>query len=700
MANSSNYLLVPLSLLPLAVLATNDWSKPCLQGVCSYDIPASENSMSGSISINGYPDQISDITTAAGWEILGCSATMPAQDIRLVCSGDENMCSHLYQNGAENTIVRLPEECGTGPFARVASSGVPEDQSIPAAMKSRLLRRGVTPVVHALSIDMNFDQAPPSPNGDVTFFISGPTFSDSNEDTDVASSVFRRRSRRLDQRGLASSIASKLKGISQSLSNPTRFNHSKEATLPININQQFNIFNQSLSCSNEELGISVDIGVQVGANATLGFVVAGSIIPPTLSKAGVFATLTGNIVGSLDVNANIVGELDSGKIPLFTLPLAGIDIPGIFTLGPSFVLEAEAKATIDLDVDLSIDLAYSLDDLTLYFPQSADQASEANVYPESGPLKLSVSPNVSSNATLEVHLIPTLNVGLSVFKASATVFLDVDTSATLDLGLEAGVNGSIDTGGDTSASAEVDGCVNIGGGVSVDVGAEGSLPGLFDDSTQTSLLQKSFSFFQKCFSESATTTRPGTTMVSSTRIVPSDSATTSVSLSLSSNTTGVGPSTTSAISTVHSSSVTAPGRPVFTSKVGTITTSSTDSSGTATPSIAPFSSDRLPSLSGSANSLSGSAASSHSSAASPSSSAASRFVSAASPSSSAASPSGSAATPSGSTATPSGSTASPSPSSIKRKRGKPLTKKGFSCPVSDIAAAVSVVDGSLPVSPP
>ncbi|KAI5116443.1 hypothetical protein M0805_008630 [Coniferiporia weirii] len=567
MANSSNSLLVLFSLLPLAVLATNDWSKPCLQGVCSYDVPASENSMSGSISINGSPDQISDITTAAGWEILGCSATMPAQDIRLVCSGDENMCSHIYQNGAENTVVRLPEECGTGPFARVANAWVPEDQAIPAGMRSRLLRRGVTPVVYALSIDMDFDQAPPPQNGDVTFFISGPTSSDSAGDGGVEPSAFRSRSRRVNRRGLVYSIASKLKGISQRLSYTSGFNDSKETTIPININQQFNLFNESLSCSNEKLGISVDIGVQVGANVSLGFVAAGSLIPPTLSKAGVFATLTGNINGSLDVNANIVGELDSGKIPLFTLPLAGIDIPGIFTLGPSFVLEAEAKATIDLDIDLSTDLAYSLDDLTLYFPQSADQASKAKVSPKSGPLKLSVSPSVSSNTTLEAHLIPTLNVGLSAFGASATVFLDVDTSATLDLSLEASADGNIDTGGAKSASAEIDGCVDLNGSVSVDVGAEGSFPGLFDASTQTSLFQKDFNFFQKCFSESVATTNPGTTVASSTGSMSSKSAATSASLSLSSNATRTGLSMTSAID----ASATAKYQPVSTSMTVTIT---------------------------------------------------------------------------------------------------------------------------------
>lgn len=54
---------------------------------------------------------ISDITGAAGWEILGCSPDAEAQDIRLVCKSDSSHdCAHLYQNiGAVGKIVRLPE---------------------------------------------------------------------------------------------------------------------------------------------------------------------------------------------------------------------------------------------------------------------------------------------------------------------------------------------------------------------------------------------------------------------------------------------------------------------------------------------------------------------------------------------------------------------------------------------------------------
>jgi len=127
----------------------------------------------------GSQDAISDITPAAGWMILGCAPDVLAQDIRLVCKSNDTSaagCDHLYQNiGADGKIVRLPEnvttfwfctnksftnsssKCGKSPFARVAKSCVPADQSIPASIAPRLVRRdGSQPEVKALSLDTNF----------------------------------------------------------------------------------------------------------------------------------------------------------------------------------------------------------------------------------------------------------------------------------------------------------------------------------------------------------------------------------------------------------------------------------------------------------------------------------------------------------------------------------------------------------------
>jgi len=57
-------------------------------------------------------DVLSDITSAAGWEILNCdSKSTDPQDIRLVCVDKAKGCSQLFSGGVENTIVRLPEDC-------------------------------------------------------------------------------------------------------------------------------------------------------------------------------------------------------------------------------------------------------------------------------------------------------------------------------------------------------------------------------------------------------------------------------------------------------------------------------------------------------------------------------------------------------------------------------------------------------------
>ncbi|KAF8877427.1 hypothetical protein BD779DRAFT_1557589, partial [Infundibulicybe gibba] len=65
--------------------AANDWSTPCTSGVCSYDLPASAGPSSGTVKIWGSTNAISDITPAAGWQIISCSPDAVNQDIRLVC---------------------------------------------------------------------------------------------------------------------------------------------------------------------------------------------------------------------------------------------------------------------------------------------------------------------------------------------------------------------------------------------------------------------------------------------------------------------------------------------------------------------------------------------------------------------------------------------------------------------------------------
>lgn len=122
----------PIALLPLLltlfckVNAKNNWTQPCFNGSCSYDIANNGTSMGGTFSIvgifliilssqtehaqSGSATSISDITPAAGWDVLNCTTSTNSQTIQLVCTDEAKGCTHLFQKGAEHTIVRLPED--------------------------------------------------------------------------------------------------------------------------------------------------------------------------------------------------------------------------------------------------------------------------------------------------------------------------------------------------------------------------------------------------------------------------------------------------------------------------------------------------------------------------------------------------------------------------------------------------------------
>lgn len=255
----------------------------------------------------------------------------------------------------------------------------------------------------------------------------------------------------------------------------------------------------------------------------------------------------------------------------------------ILTLGPSFQVDAQAKATLDIDVDLTVGINYKIDNAELIFPPNGKQASnkgafnvgdtrtsflvskiEIDSYVTFLALKLSTSPDVNATGTLEAHLIPSLNVGLSALGGAvdATVFLNLDASATMKLGLEAKAVGVVAVDPKASAaavgaepavrresmrftnrgypiyikrtelpnvegitptdaiaaipattspesravstdgSATFGGCVELDTGLDVNAGANGDFFGLFDTGTSVKLFSKKFELFKVRFQNS------------------------------------------------------------------------------------------------------------------------------------------------------------------------------------------------------
>ncbi|KAG6907149.1 hypothetical protein DXG01_010326 [Tephrocybe rancida] len=472
-----------LLLLPFTAQAArlNDWFKPFFQGECFYDLPAWNTEASGPLKIT----------------ILGCSPGAIAQDIRLVCNSDDTKeagCDHLFQStGAVNKLVRLPESCGKSAFARVSRAWMPDDQSLPEDVARRFVGRALQPQIQALTLNTNFAAVnllrATLPGSEGNLAVTPP-----------ATALVRRGHSTRGRRGLFSFVE--------------------------NAFDKFNTFDQTTTKSLKGLNVAKTFSNHYHARRGH----CWDIVPPKLTEFGMFAGLDATLDARLEMKGNVAAKADSGRITFFEVGIPGLDFPGALTLGPSFKILGQTTATLDVDVDMVVDLSYSVNDAKLFFPPSSKHASGGPFSPGKAraqlisftnsyndlshlALKLSVSPSLASKAVVVAHVIPRLDVGVSALDgaAKATIFLDLDTSASITMTLNAAASASV--GVETTnkavtkgASASVDGCISASTAFNVNAGAKGSFFGIFDKGTKVLLFGKDSELFKVCLFRKTRTT--------------------------------------------------------------------------------------------------------------------------------------------------------------------------------------------------
>ncbi|KAJ7841087.1 hypothetical protein B0H14DRAFT_1051692 [Mycena olivaceomarginata] len=498
----------------VAGCAANDWSTPCFDGHCSYDIPASSE-VSGTLRIWGAADAISDITPAAGWTILDCEKGAMAQDVRLVCH-DSAGCPHLAQNtGSVGKLVRLPESCGQSAFARITRDWVHQDQTLPVELAKTLRRRdGELPQVKGLGIDADFNSVDLAQAGPVNFAIHGLTASVPE------SPAPQRRSRFAHVAPRTVNDRSVISVLQQAFQEFNSFNQSLMQKLPeVNFKKTFPLFDEKVSCPAAgkipafDAGVSGSIDACIVANATLAVTAVGTLMPANFTKFGIVVGLDANLEGTLTVKASGAANVDSGQVELFEVGIPGLDFPGILTIGPSFKVQGEVAANLDVDLDLTVDLSYCISGAKFFYPPDPYNKNSGKFTPNNSPLNFSVAPALSSDASLTAHIIPGLDFGVNAIGglATASLFINFDTSSTVTASLDgsATVNGNASTSGVavTKTASSLDGCVDIGAGLSINAGADvpdaNELFKIFDITPNVNLFTKNFDFFKKCFGTQA-----------------------------------------------------------------------------------------------------------------------------------------------------------------------------------------------------
>ncbi|KAL0960637.1 hypothetical protein HGRIS_005666 [Hohenbuehelia grisea] len=465
--------------------AHNDWAKPCFDGECAYELGA-ESGTSGVLSLLGSPKSLTDITDAAGWVVLDCDPHSMEQQIRLVCKSDNAEaagCNHLFEHGGPNDkLVRLPESCGAGPFARIAKVHVDSDQKIPEHAHRKIVRRGdVMPLVHVVSIDTNYAAVNMEKVEPIRFRFVGLNVPDQKIDVnfhwdqnfeffwdDIArwvagavnsvasfgANVWKGVTKVVDDVGQAIGQTAEtawraFKNIPGYLRDATTFKFNNtliEAEPSVKVDGHFEHKVQKQGSSVcAEAHIKVDVTGHAAAKAALGAVVEGSVLPlPEIREFAVVATLNGDVMANLHIQAGLSASFQPDEITLGELNLTPLQVPGLFALGPKLRVKAAVKAVFDLEMEIKASMAYKIEDVQLWWPArpaSAPAAVKPKFNSYNTPISMSADANIHGIAFLEAHVRPGLELAISAgigpVQAAAGLYVEVDAYGRLGAELDA-----------------------------------------------------------------------------------------------------------------------------------------------------------------------------------------------------------------------------------------------------------------------
>ncbi|KAF8214839.1 hypothetical protein K438DRAFT_1955885 [Mycena galopus ATCC 62051] len=423
---------------------------------------------------------VSSLDLESDWAITECDATSDQpQSVLAYCTcpmDDEDCgCAHVFIGQAADTIVKLPTTCGLGPYARVVSLEVHPDQTALSA-RHAARKRTIDPF-YSLSFDYAFtdiseDNGPVYMRADMTDM---PGYWDSIIDSppDAGTTSVRKRDLNFHQpRGWDSRMEKRWFGSFTSwLAKLNTLSTGDSISRNYHWSDTYTIFHQEESCPNFQSSLDISVSGFAAVNSQFGYYLEATIVPPAVQQAYVyFKAAAFTITGIASASWN------SGRYELVNFGFPGLYYPGLLTLGPSLHLYGELSGQLSLSGTYKTSVSYTFPNLDLSFGKQDSDAGQNNLGPAVAPtdnyggFDYGVGWNVELSGSADAHLIPSLQLGVSVLGGSlidAQVFVEADLYAGL------AITGSVSN----TASLDIapNFCITPQIGVSLNAGLTGSV---------------------------------------------------------------------------------------------------------------------------------------------------------------------------------------------------------------------------------
>ncbi|KAF8816939.1 hypothetical protein BYT27DRAFT_6953579 [Phlegmacium glaucopus] len=446
------------------------------------------------------PGSVSSMDLASDWVITSCSATSDqAQNVLAYCSkgmdDDDSGCSHVFIGQAAHTIVRLPKSCGLGPYARVVALTEHPDQNV--LPQEHLVRKRSTEKVYSFLFDYNF-AAIPSENGPVLMRADAtnlPGYWDAIIDSPPDSGTTTTRRRRDFHQPIE--YEKRWFGPFDSwLAKLTTVRTGDTVTRNYHWSDTYTIFHAEQQCPHFSSSLDISVTGTAQVSSQFGYYLEATIVPPAIQQAYVFFDAGAGAQASFTITGLAEAHYSSGRQELATFGFPGLYYPGLLTIGPSLHLYGELSGQLSLSGRFTASIGYDFPPISYAFgladgnPDEEQPSSDVDPNNNNAGYDFSIGYNVNLEGSLDAHIIPSLQLGISVLGGS---LVDAEVFAEADMFVGVTISGSVN-----QASAPQF-CVNPHYGVNLNAGLTGAVLFWRPNPIVTNFYSADFPFGGSCF---------------------------------------------------------------------------------------------------------------------------------------------------------------------------------------------------------